>query len=210
MRLSFGSPGLFDETPATQACIQKNDLWYIRSRSPRLFGATLRAFMSHESVEDALIEVATRAGREGDSTLDDYSYPPLRKLATAARRVNKEMHLLLGFARFSLRADGLWSAALEPDNDILPALCRLFEARFGEERYVLVDLRRNYAILREGHDFQAKFHDEALALLPDGCDEEDAALFKRYFSAIDNPARKNSSLQRRLMPKRYWKHLVEL
>ncbi len=50
----------------------------------------------------------------------------------------------------------------------------------------------------------------ALELLPDSIDDEDASLWKRYFKAVDNPSRRNLSLQRRLMPVRYWKYLTEL
>jgi hypothetical protein len=211
----------------------------LRAACPRLLGAALRAWMSEEAVEPALLAVAAEVGRRGELALGDAGMAELRVLAAAARRVNREIHRLIGLARFSRRADGLYVAPLEPDHDVLPAIAPAFLPRFGlpaeplfagdpgsdesrgsssVEAFALLDLRRRYALLRPRGggprralaSFELLEGDAALALLPERDRGEDAELWRRYFRATENPGRHNPALQRRLMPRRYWRQLAEM
>lgn len=210
----------------------------IRSRSPRLFGASLRTALCAEPPVEALLEVAAAVGRRGDVALGDFTSPSLRALASAARALNREIHLLLGFARFESDAEERYVAVLEPEHDVLPALVPHFLRRFGTSPFALVDLGRAYALAAPGfsapetpvgrgpgaaasrgggpggrppsiEDFLVLEGEAALALVPAACGAE-AELFRRYCAAVENPARRNAALQRRLMPRRYWRQLVEL
>jgi probable DNA metabolism protein len=117
-----------------------------------------------------------------------------------------------GLARFSPRGDGLFSAPLSPDANIIAALLPHFARRFGNEDFALVDVRRCLAFARLSGRFESASGDEALAYLPslDSASDEDTELWRRYFKATENPARHNPELQRRLMPKRYWRYLPEI
>jgi len=166
--------------------------------------------MSEEGVEPQLLSLASALGRGEAGAAEDYARPETRILRAACSRVEREVHRLQGLARFSPRSDGLYSALLEPDHNVLPALLPHFARRFGGQAFALVDLRRRVAYLSRGGRIEALSGEEAIALGPDRSDEDAQALWRGYFQAIENPARRNPGLQKRLMPARYWKHLPEL
>jgi probable DNA metabolism protein len=183
---------------------------FLRSLSGELFDLILSIWMSEEGHERILLQVCAEVGRRGPRALEDHGDPRVRALVQASRRVTRETHRLIGLARFSLRGDGLWSAPVEPDHNVLTCLVPSFARRFGNEGFAVVDLRRRLAIRARGPEAEALSGEEAMALLPDGAEESEALLWRRYYKATENPARLNPSLRRRLMPVRYWKYLPEL
>jgi probable DNA metabolism protein len=197
----------------------------LRAFSGELFDLIVRVWMSEESLELPLFRLCAEAGLHGSEVLADHGDPDLRAVSRAARRVLREIHRLTGLARFSPRADGLYAAPLEPDANVIAALMPHFARRFGEGDFALVDIRRRLAFARRGGRFESAAGGEALAFMPDaaaaggggegnpgGADpaDEEVLLWKRYHKAAENPARRNPELQRRLMPRRYWKYLPEL
>lgn len=183
----------------------------LRSFSGELFDAIIRVWMSEEPLELPLFRLCALAAVRGPDVLVDHGNPDLRAVLRASRRVRREIDRLSGLARFSPRGDGLFCAPLEPDANIAAALLPHFARRFGSEDFALVDVRRRLAFARRGGHFESAAGEEALAYLPDeaGSDEE-LALWRRYFKATENPSRKNPELQRRLMPRRYWRYLPEI
>jgi uracil-DNA glycosylase len=182
----------------------------LRAFSGELFDMIAQLWMSEESLELPLLRLCAEAGRHGPEVLADHGSADLRAVSHASRRVNREIHRLAGLARFSPRLDGLYSAPLEPDANVVAALLPHFARRFGSEDFALVDLRRRLAFARRGGRFESAAGEEALAFVPDRGSDEDVLLWKRYFKATENPARRNPELQRRLMPIRYWRFLPEI
>jgi uracil-DNA glycosylase len=184
----------------------------LRSFSGELFDMILRVWMSEEALELPLFRLCAEAALHGPDVLLDQGKADLRAVSRACRQVNREIDRLAGLARFTPRGDGLYSAALEPDSNVVAALLPRFARRFGDEDFAIVDAKRALAVARRGGRLESASGDEALALLPgkeEGGDGEEA-LWKRYFKAAENPARRNPELQRRLMPQRYWRYLPEL
>lgn len=183
--------------------------------SRRLYAATLRAWMSEESVETELLGLAADFRARGELAFADYGRPSLRRLAEALRRVNWEVHKLEGFARFSPRPDPAsggerYVALLEPDHDVLPCLGPYFLRRFGRSPFALVDLRRAYALASVGEELELREGKDLEALMRPEAEGEEAELWRRYFRATENPARAHPRLQRALMPRRYWAQMVEM
>jgi len=183
---------------------------YLRALSGELFDLVLRIWMSEEALERVLLEACAEVGRRGPVAIEDHGDPGVRALVQASRRVTREIHRLIGLARFSLRSDGLWSAQVEPDHNVLAALVPSFARRFGSEGFAIVDVRRRIAVRSLGGQAEAVSDAAALALLPGRGEEDEAVLWRRYYKATENPARLNPALRRRLMPVRYWKYLPEL
>jgi uracil-DNA glycosylase len=182
----------------------------LRAFSGELFDLVARVWMSEEAIELPLFRVCAEASLQGPELLADHGNADIRTLSRSARRVDREIERLKGLARFSPRADSLYSAPLEPDANVVSALAPHFARRFGNEDFALVDLRRRLSIARRGGRFETAAGDEALAYLPDSGGDEEVLLWKRYFAATENPLRRNPELQRRLMPIRYWKFLPEI
>jgi probable DNA metabolism protein len=181
----------------------------LRSFSGELFDLIARIWMSEEALELPLFRVCARAGRHGADVLADHGDCDLRALSRASRRVIREIDRLSGLARFSRRADGLFSAPLESDANIVAALLPHFARRFGGEDFALVDVGRRLAFARISGRIESTAGVDALAYLPEPSGDEELLLWKRFFKATENPARSNPGLQRRLMPIRYWRYLPE-
>jgi probable DNA metabolism protein len=212
--LFAASAGLDRDAGSVAPEAAEESLAWLKSRQPRLCAAAYRAWMAEEEVEADLLEVAADCGQRGDLALADYGKPALSRLAASVRRVGKEINHLEGFARFSLRKDGIWACVIEPVHNILPALAPRFLGRFGDEAYSLCDLSRGYALWSApaaggGREIRGIGAEEMAAFLPDGSDTEDAELWRSYFRIVENQGRHNPLLQRSLMPRRYWKHLTE-
>jgi probable DNA metabolism protein len=182
----------------------------LRAFSGELFDMIARIWMSEEPLELPLLRICAEAGKRGADALADFGSPDLRALSHSSRRVFREIDRLRGLARFSPRDDGLFSAPLEPDANVAAALLPHFARRFGAEDFALVDLRRRLAFARRSGRFESAAGEEALAYLPSPRGDEELRLWKLYFKAAENPARRNPELQRRLMPMRYWRYLPEV
>ncbi|MDP3179532.1 MAG: TIGR03915 family putative DNA repair protein [Spirochaetaceae bacterium] len=182
----------------------------VRSFSEELYDLVIKIWMSECPLELALLELCAEVPARGTPALHDRRDSRVRALAQAALRVEREIHRLIGLARFSLRSDGLYSAPVEPDHNVAAALMPTFSARFGIQDFAVVDVKRRLAFVSRASSELSLCGPEALDLLPDGSDADEPELWRRYFKATDNPSRRNPSLQKQLMPVRYWKHLVEL
>jgi probable DNA metabolism protein len=131
------------------------------------------------------------------------------KVHDISRRVELELHKLMGFVRFRQVEGGLYYAAIKPDNNIVELLAPHFAERLADQRWIIHDAGRDVAALYNTRtwvvsDFSA---DELPA--PTEEETENSRLWKEFFNTLAIPSRYNPKLQRQLMPKRYWDHLVE-
>ena len=137
----------------------------------------------------------------------------MRRVEETARRVGHEIHRLKGLVRFRELMDGRLWAPIEPDADILWPLSTHFRHRLGGERWLLHDARRGYAINHEAGKLSVLDGEELAALLRTGLSHEEAEysrMWQTYFHRVAIGARSNPRLQRRNMPRRYWKWLIEM
>ena len=147
--------------------------------------------------------------------------PDVAAVLRAARTANKELHQLLGFARFQKTAQGVYFAAVSPRCNILALMLPHFAERFADQQWILYDVTRRYGIFFDQGEFREITLDEALAeeclrtlgRLPEDLLADTELLFqtlwKSYFDATAIRERVNPKLQSRCMPRRYWAHLTE-
>lgn len=128
------------------------------------------------------------------------------------RKVTLEGHRFTGFVRFREIAPFSYYATIEPDHNILPIITSHFTTRFSDQNFVIHDTKREIAILynkREmviaplSKEISEKLNNSALS-------DNFESLWKEFYKSINIEERKNLKLQRRSMPKRYWKHLIEI
>lgn len=133
----------------------------------------------------------------------------IRIVDNISRQVSIESHRFEGFVRFNYIDDKFLYSSIEPDNDILELLGDHFKNRFPREYFIIHDISREkaliyntafYEIIEMNKDAyeKLKFHDD-----------EYMNLWKAYFKSTTIEERKNLKLQCRMMPKRYWKHILE-
>jgi uracil-DNA glycosylase len=201
----YSSPSDFDKAAESAGST-------LRAFSGELFDLVLRIWMSEEALEPALLRLCAQAGIHGPDSIRDQCQEDVRALTRAAYKVTHEIHRLEGLARFSPGPDGLFCAPLAPDANIVAPLLPYFSRRFGSEDFAIVDVKRRIAFARRGGRIDSSLGDVALAYIPgpETARDEETELWRVYFKATENPARRNPNLQRRLMPLRYWRYLPEI
>lgn len=166
----------------------------------------------YEQMEMELLDYY-RMGLKLGSRIDrNHADPVVHAVHLAARNVGREIHRFKGLLRFRKMQDGLYWAPFEPDHDIISALVPHFRARFADQRWMMHDLRRARAVVWDGQRLYAELEPEKLLIDNPVAEEEEAvqALWKTFFNSVSIEGRKNTKLQTRCMPLRYWRWLPEM
>lgn len=128
------------------------------------------------------------------------------------KRVRLEVHRFYGFVRFKEVHPMVFYAPIEPDHNILPLMMGHFKRRFSDQHFIIHDLKRKSAIIYNTSEILLRYltveesHELAKANITDTFE----VLFKTYYASTTISERTNSRQQNSYMPKRYYKHLVEL
>jgi probable DNA metabolism protein len=143
--------------------------------------------------------------------------PTVLGLHQWSKHVSHEKHQMEAFVRFQENTDGLWTATIAPAYDVLPLIAPHFRARYADMDWLIADLRRGYGLHhRGGKVVPVQFIHEPDTVLPSphieaaAHDSAYVMLWKTYFRSVDIPERRNLSLQMRHMPKRHWRHMIEM
>lgn len=147
--------------------------------------------------------------RTGPRMLSMLTHPQVAPVSDAARRVNREQRRLLGLIRFRRLRSGRMLALMAPDHHQLPLVAPHFAGRMGGHSWIIHDERRRLSALCE--DGRWCVVPGRLPDRPDWDDEEAVfqRLWRQYHRIIAIDGRINPVLQRNMMPRRYWKYLIE-
>lgn len=176
-------------------------------------------WLSEEEGSDELIFRYIRkvfdAPRDITANFADDDVLRVKKLA---QKVSREGERLGQFVRFQKAADGTFFAPVAPEFNSLPISISYFEDRFADQKWLIYDTKRHYGYAYDLHQarevtldrdddlIEGKLSDELMAL--------DEKLFQQmwrtYHKALAIEERINPALQRRMMPRRYWKYLTEM
>lgn len=146
---------------------------------------------------------------------EDYGNKYVLRLAELVRMIRREKHRMEAFVRFQKLHDETYYSAIEPDFNVLPLLSKHFKDRYADQKWLIYDMRRNYGLFYNLHavefitlDFATSRPDNVISSYT-----EDEGLYqnlwKNYFKSVNIPARKNTKLHMRHIPKRYWRFLTE-
>jgi probable DNA metabolism protein len=141
------------------------------------------------------------------------------------RKVLFEYHRMLGLIRFRHLKDDVYYAPMEPDHNITGLLVPHFLRRLPCENWIIHDVGRDIAALHfrdetckgfekvgsSSHNNWTVTHFEMDGSPAFDDDEEFyQALWKRYFTSCSIQSRTSPKPQKRNMPARYWKYLIEM
>lgn len=209
----FATSAAIDTEPGEAAALLRR----LDAISPGSVRTAMHAFLSEEPDIGGPIHTYVRLTLERGEEVDGFlTNPHVRRVVLTARRVGGETHRLKGLLRFrELRSGFLW-APVEPDANVVLLLALHFRRRLSGQRWLIHDLKRHVAVGWDGHDLEwlegaglqrrlAELQPEALSSAEAGYQE----LWRTFFRSVAIPERINPALQRRNMPRRYWKHLVE-
>ncbi|RZA02544.1 MAG: DNA metabolism protein [Sphingobacteriaceae bacterium] len=179
-----------------------------------------RIYMAHmaemENEENNLIGYIRYVFDSPKNIEDDYGNRFVMRLSELIRMIRREKHRMEAFIRFQKLKDETFYATIEPDFNVLPLLIKHFRNRYADQKWIIYDTRRNYGVYYNLHDTEyinldfsavSKAGDVAIAFTEDEGIYQ--SLWQNYFKSVNIPARKNTKLHMRHIPKRYWRHLTE-
>ncbi len=148
----------------------------------------------------------------------DYSNSAVLKIAQYGKSVGREKHRMEAFVRFRLTKDEIYFSSIEPDFDVIPLIKKHFEERYGDQKWLIYDLKRDYGIyydLNTTARIHLTFDQDKIGIL-NTCEKifapeelEFQVLWANYFKHTNIESRKNMKLHLQHVPKRYWKYLSE-
>jgi probable DNA metabolism protein len=166
--------------------------------------------------DDNIVGYIRYAFDTGQNIEEDYGNKYVMRVSEIVQMMRRERHRMEAFVRFQKLKDGTFYSVIQPDFNVLPMLLRHFKNRYADQKWIIYDLKRNYGLHYDLHDTEfisLEFSAVKNAANVIAAFEEDETvyqhLWKNYFNSVNIPARKNTKLHLRHIPKRYWKHLTE-
>lgn len=164
---------------------------------------------------DAVYQFLIYAFSNGDRTCDMLQLPAVKRVFELQRSVKKELHSFIEFLRFQevQKSPSLMFAVFEPKNRILSGIMEHFHERFLGEHFLIFDQTHQEAGIHIP-DLPIEYRiltEQEAELLRTLHEQEDGypELWKTFFHSIAIEERKNTNLQRNLMPLHYRKHVTE-
>ena len=151
--------------------------------------------------------------RVGANVIHRLQHPAVCRVFELSRKVGNETHLFLGFTRFAQWKNGVLFARLAPKCNVLPLVAPHFDDRMSEENWVIYDEIRGKAAVHTagGSWFMVDTVDagweEWIQSMDDGQQWED--LWRTFVDHIVIDPRRNTGLQRNLLPLWYRKNMTE-
>jgi probable DNA metabolism protein len=164
-----------------------------------------------EKIEDYIYRYILMGFKYGDNINNNLAEKYVREVQEAAKKVRRQSHRYKGLIRFREAAGGKFYAAVEPDYNILISIAPHFKSRLSTQDWIIHDKLRENAVIYSSEDNEWLLIDLKADFEPDLSDEENNIqnLWKSFFASVSVTNRLNPKLQRQLMPKKYWKHLIE-
>lgn len=168
------------------------------------------AFLTFGEDKDLLIlkylQKGFYVGRNIESMLADDTVSAVNK---AVLHCTNEAHRMKQFVRFS-DFDGYLAAVIEPKNRVIPLIAGHFTDRFRNENFLIYDEVHKMALVYYSHN--AEIIENIDFEMPDSTAEEELYqnLWKGFYNTIAIEERINPRCRMTMMPKRYWKNMVEV
>lgn len=155
------------------------------------------------------VRLGFKAGFNVDKLITDDSVLYMQKIN---QKVMFENHRLLGLLRFRLLKYNVYYSPISPDYNILGMLTSHFANRFKDQDFIIHDVKRGLSsiYLKQKQDWIITDIPIKNEMLINSTEENlYQKLWKDYYKNISISERKNLTLQRQYMPRRYWDYMVE-
>lgn len=177
--------------------------------SKNAYETVCKAFLTcHEQKEVLILKFLHLGFKYGKNVMNMLADDTVNELFKAVRHLERELHLFLGFVRFS-SYDGVLVSVIEPKNIILPLMKNHFCNRLPQETFMIFDKTNHMALVYRPYEAQIIPVEELS--LPCANEEElhYRRLWKKFYDTIGIKERYNPKCRMTMMPKRYWKHMTE-
>lgn len=177
-----------------------------------------RGFLSEdEAAWKSMFILIVKIFQGQTNILDNFGDEDVLYFSQTLKKVSRERHRMKAFIRFNKDENGLFTAIIEPDFNVLPLIIKFFKDRYTDQPWLIYDIKRKYGMYYnlENVEEVEMIPTEAEISLPivsiemDSQEELYQKLWKQYFKSTNIVERKNMKLHLRHVPRRYWKYLVE-
>lgn len=144
----------------------------------------------------------------GASVMDRLTDPTVCALNKALLHLGNEAHRIKQFLRFTQR-QGTLTAIIEPKNFVLPLIAEHFCSRYPEERFFIYDRNHKAGLWYEPYEVQLIKVDKFTPSKELDGERRLEDLWKQFVETIAVEGRINPRCQMNMMPKRYWRRMLE-
>lgn len=191
--------------------------FHARAGGEALHTVLLNLLAEKPELDAALADYLLLGFHMGPAVTDFHHHPSVHAVNRMARNVGFETHRLKGILRFRELESGLFWAPVEPDYNVTWAVGRHFTTRLAQRHWMIHDVGRDTGVIWDGKRLERIEVISPLMKgavdLPEGLlsdkEKKTQDLWREYFRSIAIPSRLNPRQQRRCMPRRYWKWLIE-
>jgi probable DNA metabolism protein len=134
--------------------------------------------------------------------------PTVIEMDRLRSKVTSEVHNMKGFLRFIENAEGILYAPYSPDNNITDLIAPHFAQRFGNQKFVIHDVKRKIAAMSDGFELVMFEADNADIYLSE-YEKTFENLWKEYYKSVNIAGRPHEKQMKGYMPVRYWKFMPE-
>ncbi|MFZ4861340.1 TIGR03915 family putative DNA repair protein [Sphingobacterium sp. Mn56C] len=178
-----------------------------------------KAYLSEDpKIYSIILKIMIHVFKGNTDILSNYGDEDVLYFHQTLKKVSRERHRVKAFVRFQKSEDGMYTAIMEPDFNVLPLVADFFRKRYADQRWLIYDNKRKYGLY---YDLQQVTEVELTAtensalqnlqtqIHLDSNDSRYARMWKGYFDSTNIAARKNMKLHLQHVPRRYWKYLPE-
>lgn len=133
----------------------------------------------------------------------------VNSVLAAAKNVSNEAHLFKEFIRFAELKGGVYYAAIEPKNDVLPAIEHHFIHRYSSMPFLIHDKTHKKCLVYNGKESVIRETDIIPVLEMSENERQYNDLWKCFFKEVEIKERHNERCQNTHLPKRFRKNMVE-
>lgn len=150
--------------------------------------------------------------KKDERLLENIAYAPIGRVFQINRQVKNETNRFIELARFEEVKGGVLFAQIEPEQFILPLLAPHFTDRLKNENFVIYDANRKMALIHErnkGWGIYENLDIKRENMTFEAWEDEIQELWKVFFHTIAIEERKNSKLQKNMLPLKFRKNMTE-
>jgi len=148
-------------------------------------------------------------GFKEPKALDNITIPTVFNILMMERELFRLSHKMYGFTRFQELEDGVLYAKIETKFNVLPFLGEHFEKRLGNNSFIIHDIKRSLACIKD----ETALHIKEVATFETPALSNDEAhvlsLWKTFFTHVAIENRRNEKLQKSLVPLLYRAYMSE-
>lgn len=157
--------------------------------------------------------IAARDIGQSDKIMDHLTNPAVKKVHDLSKTVGNEQHFFKEILRFKELKNGILYARMEPKHRIIEGIAPHFENRLPLENWLIYDAQHQECAVHEAGKrwilvSEVSVDEELLEHVSES-EKDMQRLWKQFFHDISIKERESDKRQKRMLPLKYRKNMVE-